>query len=211
MRSEPNPRLWRRWSRWKCCTLNRMSVQSVAGIHRGAQSHIGHHWVPQAVHGRPLRCPARHQQHQSTGQLSLDEAVAACHWLDDGLLQEWGLRFVREYRVSTYFGEGIRMDIVTDASPWGIGGYLVIADKILSYFSCPLTAEVERVLQMKIGESSSQQVAEALAVLVALRGWEKIRSRWNNRSGCRWRATASARSCCSTSFAPATNRLEWAW
>ena len=66
------------------------------------------------------------------------------------------------------------MDIVTDASPWGIGGYLVIADKILSYFSCPLTAEVERVLQMKIGESSSQQVAEALAVLVALRGWKKI-------------------------------------
>jgi hypothetical protein len=30
------------------------------------------------------------------------------------------------------------------------------------------------VLQIEIGESSSQQVAEALAVLVALRGWKKI-------------------------------------
>ena len=80
----------------------------------------------------------------------------------------------REYRLQAYYGQGVQMQLVTDASPWGIGGYLVANGNILVYYTSKLTEHDERVLQLQIGESSAQQVAEALSVLVALRLWCKL-------------------------------------
>ena len=78
---------------------------------------------------------------------------------------------LRTYRVDSYFGRGLQLAIVTDASPWGIGGYLSANDTVIAYFADAVAPLDERLLSIKIGESSSQQVAEALAVLVALRLW----------------------------------------
>ena len=80
----------------------------------------------------------------------------------------------REYRVTSYFGTGMSMEIVTDASPWGLGGYLVVAGNLLTYFTSPLTEDDAEMLAITLGESSAQQVAEALAVLVALKIWAPI-------------------------------------
>ena len=80
----------------------------------------------------------------------------------------------REYRLWTYFGKGINVEVVTDASPWGLGGYIVIGGKIMAYYTSPITSDDEKLLNIQIGEASAQQVAEALAILVALKLWHKV-------------------------------------
>ena len=65
-----------------------------------------------------------------------------------------------------------------DASPWGLGGYLTEDGIITTYFATPLTDEELRILHIRRGESSAQQVVEALAVLVALRAWS---ARWSGQ------------------------------
>ena len=81
---------------------------------------------------------------------------------------------LRTYRVEAYFGKGIQMAIITDASPWGLGGYLTINNTVIAYYADKVTELDEKLLQIKVGESTAQQVLEALAVLVA-RSW---RSYW---------------------------------
>ena len=58
-----------------------------------------------------------------------------------------------------------------DASPWGLGGILVIDAIIHSYFACRLSRDVEVILKTKNGSDESQQVFEALVILVAFRLW----------------------------------------
>lgn len=65
------------------------------------------------------------------------------------------------------------MTLVTDASPWGIGGYIAVNNTVLAYFADKVTAMDENILHIKSGESSAQQVVEALAVLVALKMWRR--------------------------------------
>lgn len=88
---------------------------------------------------------------------------------------------MRTYRVDCYFGRGLQICIVTDASPWGLGGYLTIGTSVIAYFADALTMEDEECLQIQMGQSASQQVAEALAVLVALRLWK---SYWKRPGVC---------------------------
>lgn len=57
----------------------------------------------------------------------------------------------RVYRMKAYFGKGLPVAIVTDASPWGIGGYLMVNNTAMAYFSTPITTEDERLLKLKIG------------------------------------------------------------
>ena len=66
------------------------------------------------------------------------------------------------------------MSIVTDASPWGLGGYLLIEDAAKAYFTSPLTQTDADLLRAPLGEAAGQQVWEALAMLVALRVWKKV-------------------------------------
>ena len=41
----------------------------------------------------------------------------------------------REFRVSCFFHKGLRVRIVADASPWGLGALLIIQETILVAFS----------------------------------------------------------------------------
>ena len=63
--------------------------------------------------------------------------------------------------------------IVTDASPWGLGGVLLdrASGEPLEFFSSALTEADERTLGITVGDSSAQAVAEALAVWVAFVTW----------------------------------------
>ena len=68
------------------------------------------------------------------------------------------------------------LEIVTDASPWGWGGYLeaVGQNTILQYFSSPLDSLDTDRFGVEIGSPDGQQYWEALSILVALRLWGKF-------------------------------------
>ena len=65
------------------------------------------------------------------------------------------------------------MEIVTDACPWGLGGYLQskASGEILEYFSSALSESDASRFGVDIGSASGQQIWEALAILVGIRIW----------------------------------------
>ena len=77
----------------------------------------------------------------------------------------------RVYRLSAYLQECDKVAIVTDASPQGIGAYLIINGVIKEYAFGPLTKRDEYILRVKRGGSEGQQAWEGLAILAALRLW----------------------------------------
>jgi hypothetical protein len=66
------------------------------------------------------------------------------------------------------------VEVITDASPWGLGGVLRVNGIILQYFASQLTADDSRILGHELGTSCGQQTWECLAVLVALRLWAAV-------------------------------------
>ena len=84
----------------------------------------------------------------------------------------------RIYRLSSYLQEGDRVTIVTDASPLGIGAFLIINGIIKEYAFGPLTKRDEDILRVKRGGSEGQQAWEGLAILAALRLWSWV---WRDR------------------------------
>eukprot|EP00435_Cladocopium_sp_Y103_P030830 s1995_g7.t1 len=63
--------------------------------------------------------------------------------------------------------------IVTDASPAGLGGILLINNRVIRAFASPVTEEDAKAMDFQLGESSSQGIVETMAVLVALKHWTK--------------------------------------
>ena len=85
----------------------------------------------------------------------------------------------RIFDLDAYLRRGPRIEITTDASPYGLGAVLCIDGTIASYLSTPLTQLDREVLGLgRTASSRDQQAAEALAILVALREWAP---RWNNQ------------------------------
>ena len=68
-------------------------------------------------------------------------------------------------------GTGPKVEIVLDASPWGLGAFIMKDGLHLEWFSSEISKEEADALGIVIGSSASQQAAEALAILVALRTW----------------------------------------
>ena len=91
-------------------------------------------------------------------------------WILAFLTQQAGaLR--RVYTLDAYLGRGDRISVKLDASPWGLGGILLINGLATAWFACPLCAFDYEVFGHEQGSSSGQQTWECLAVLVALRLW----------------------------------------
>ena len=80
------------------------------------------------------------------------------HWFDVGGFDD----FLRPEAAGTVY---------LDASPWGLGGILIINCKVHSFFACPVSKHDLRVLKIIIGDTDGQQQLEALVVLVAMRLW----------------------------------------
>eukprot|EP00971_Amphidinium_carterae_P188881 3749746-Amphidinium_carterae.1 len=68
----------------------------------------------------------------------------------------------------------VQLVILTDASPWGLGGLLVQQGRIMRWFASEITSVDAEILQLVIGDSSAQQSAEALAALVAISDHERL-------------------------------------
>jgi hypothetical protein len=90
-------------------------------------------------------------------------------------LTESNAKLERTFDLRTFQGYGREVVICLDASPWGLGGYLVEDNLIQSWFACGLSDDEQTLLQISLAESAAQQVVEALVVLVALRAWK---DRW---------------------------------
>jgi len=91
-------------------------------------------------------------------------------WIEAFLTAQTG-DLCRRFSVDAVRGNGPRVTMTFDASPWGAGGFLAVDGALTSWFATSFTAEDERAVGITFGTSSAQQVAEALAVLFGMRAW----------------------------------------
>ena len=74
--------------------------------------------------------------------------------------------------VDSHYRRGTKVDIIVDASPWGIGGILSLDGVPCEFFAVATTAEDAARLGLELShDSRCQQAFEALAMLIALRHW----------------------------------------
>ena len=77
----------------------------------------------------------------------------------------------RTYLWSRYYENHRSIVITTDASPFGIGGWIAIDGVVLEYYSDDICECDCLVLQRQRGSHEGQQAFESLALLVAFRQW----------------------------------------
>ena len=80
--------------------------------------------------------------------------------------------------MDAYLAAGPRVVFVVDASPFGLGGILVVDGRVTEYFAVPLTDDDSRIHGFARGDSKGQQAWECLAVFVALKLWH---SYWHDK------------------------------
>ena len=119
------------------------------------------------------------------GSIWLKQIEEALLWIRAFLNSTPG-KLERVYYLSTYLNDGPQITLELDASPWGLGGVLVINGSPVSWFASALSTDELHVLDVKLGDCAAQQTVEALAALVALRAWKQ---HWVNS-----RATVRVRS-----------------
>ena len=69
-----------------------------------------------------------------------------------------GLTVQRFFSVAAYTRSGTRVEIGTDASPWGLGGYLSINHTIVRYFASAVSAADCAKFKLTLGDPKGQQV-----------------------------------------------------
>jgi hypothetical protein len=82
-----------------------------------------------------------------------------------------GIKIERFFTIDAFNRTGTVVEIGTDASPWGLGGWLIIDHEIKSYFASPITQQDVEKFGFQIGDPKGQQLFEALAILVAIKLW----------------------------------------
>ena len=94
------------------------------------------------------------------------------------LLAEENFVLERRFTLDAFQGVGTSVVMCLDASPWGLGGFLVEDDRIVSYFSSAIGKVEQQLLSISVADCACQQTVEALAVLAALRCWK---DRWRGK------------------------------
>ena len=85
------------------------------------------------------------------------------------------------YTIEAYRNLGTRVVTTVDASPWAIGGLLILDGEIFEFFYERVRSEDLDVLGVEYGTRKSQQAFEALALIVALKTWAH---HWQNLRVC---------------------------
>ena len=80
----------------------------------------------------------------------------------------------RRFDLAQYKRSGPEVVVGTDASPYGLGGWIAVDGHIQHYFFCAISSHDEEIYGVARGTSIGQQIWECLAVLVALRLWWAI-------------------------------------
>ena len=89
-------------------------------------------------------------------------------WIAGLLREEHGHRLVREFWVDEVT---TKLEVVTDASPWGMGGILYEDKKPVRWFATHLTPELLMKFGASTGDSGFNTLWEAIALLIACRLW----------------------------------------
>ena len=127
---------------------------------------------------RPFMEPLWAALHQGSGSSGPHNCVwtrqikPTLKWFDR-FFNKKGERLQRFYSLEAYLRAGITVEIGTDASPWGLGGWLSVGGKVTSYFASKLTADDERRYGHAIANADGQQIWECLAILVAVDLWHE--------------------------------------
>jgi len=142
-------------------------AQNVAVLVHTWRPFLSNIWGAIADHnaGKHTGCPA--------GCIWRKQIAQDLHWISSFLEGVHGT-LERRFRVGEYLGQGVAVTLVTDASPWGIGAWLKIGEKVVEYFSDAIHPMDAQVLQTEAGSCKSQQCFEALAMLVSLRLWKLV-------------------------------------
>ena len=77
----------------------------------------------------------------------------------------------RFFRLDAFRRTGPTIEIGTDASPWGMGGWLSVDGNITHYYACDVSDDDAEIYGHAIGSSTGQQVWECLAVLIGVSIW----------------------------------------
>ena len=99
-------------------------------------------------------------------------------WIIAFLRQQEHSIIRRVWNLQEYLSDGTRIIITWDASPWGFGAVLHVDGQIVDYFHDKPTEQDLKILDVTVGESSSQQAFECLCGLIAMRHWAKA---WQNK------------------------------
>ena len=81
---------------------------------------------------------------------------------------------VRNFTLEEFLRTGDVVEIGTDASPWGLGGWYCVNGSISHYYHCPISDEDLSIFELQRGSCDGQQVLEGLAILVAMRAWQHL-------------------------------------
>ena len=84
---------------------------------------------------------------------------------------------LRRFTLDEYMQRCPAVEIGTDASPYGLGGWLAVDGQIVKYFASPVTKDDLQIFGIEKDSCSGQQLLEALAILIALRLWHTQDSR----------------------------------
>ncbi|CAK0897560.1 unnamed protein product [Prorocentrum cordatum] len=85
----------------------------------------------------------------------------------------------RDFDVRCFLRVGVDLEIIIDASPWGLGGILMVSGTCKEHFSSALTVLDEALFSQVRGSADGQHIWECLAALEALPLWRHV---WGQRS-----------------------------
>ena len=101
------------------------------------------------------------------------QIIVTLRWFH-AFLTAGGKRIERFFSTDAYNRTGPIVEIGTDASPWGMGGWLSIDGIVKKFFACQLSVDDARIYDEKLdGSCTGQQLWECLAILVAIDMWAK--------------------------------------
>jgi hypothetical protein len=151
---------------------NIMSLQELRS-YAGRANHVANLlwvWRPfleelYAAIGSPVGSQAKHNK------VWVRQIQTSLSWLRLFLRRHAG-KLERVYQLE-YYESAPEVLYTFDASPWGMGGYLEIKGKPVSWFAVALTPDDEERFGQSIGDHRGQQVWENLAAPVGLRLWKE--------------------------------------
>ena len=139
-------------------------------------------FVGRANHAAGLLLVLRSFLHQIWGALYLESGRAppntvwskqvahSLQWLDLFFAAETR-QLTRTFTLCEYLNRGPSREIGTDASPWGLGGWLARDGTVMRYFACSVSQDDLDLFDIQRGSCVGQQTLEGLAILVAMRPW----------------------------------------
>ena len=118
------------------------------------------------------KSPDRHPGHVWVKQIKIELDWFHSFFAGNGPTVE------RFFSIDAFNRVGTVVEIGTDASPWGLGGWLAIDGVITEYFASQLTQADSAKFGIPLADACGQQVWEALAMLTAIDLWSTT---WNQR------------------------------